>query len=100
MLRLTGDSDLSNRLALAFCVADLREDCAAQGLPMTIDASALRFADRAIAELLLQSAQAVPGLTVRCSPQLRFMIDILDGGSASDLIHGDGSLRASGGTTG
>ncbi|MEV0562389.1 MEDS domain-containing protein [Dactylosporangium sp. NPDC050588] len=90
VLRLIGDSDLSNRLALHFCVADLRDDCTVSGVPMTIDASALRFADGATANLMLQSARTVPGgLIVHCSRQLRSMLDLLGGAAEPSLSYGD-----------
>ncbi|MER7004086.1 hypothetical protein ABT297_13725 [Dactylosporangium sp. NPDC000555] len=54
---------------------------------MTIDASALRFADGATANLMLQSARTVPGgLIVQCSPQLRFMLDLLGGAAEPSLL--------------
>ncbi|MET7402706.1 hypothetical protein ABZS66_55420 [Dactylosporangium sp. NPDC005572] len=97
MLRLAGDSDLSNRLALHFLVADLRNDCTALGPPTVIDVSALRLAVRTTIELMIEYARTVPGgLTVHCSPQLRFMLDSSGGAAVPNPRHGGNLTRRAG----
>ncbi|MEU7872159.1 MEDS domain-containing protein [Dactylosporangium sp. NPDC049140] len=85
-LRMTGECDLSNRLAIGACLADLRDDCIAAARPMTVDATALQFADAFTARLLINAAAVVPaGCTVICSPQLVSMFDLLGGPAEVNL---------------
>jgi len=70
-LRIAGESDLSNRRALACVLGSLLDDLPVDGRPVAIDLAGLTFADCATASLLLRTsvAAAPTGLRlVGCSP--------------------------------
>jgi hypothetical protein len=97
VLRLSGDSDLSNRLAVHGCLSDLRAECAQAGAAMQVDASDLRFADHGTAVLLVRLAQsAAAGITVQCSPRLRDMLDLHDGATTPGLRYAGGHSQPPG----
>jgi anti-anti-sigma factor len=84
-LRLSGEVDLSNRLALRTVIGHLFDD----GRPeVTIDVTRLTFADTAAARLLVTAAAAGPGRIrlVGCSPVLRRLLDFHRAGDVPALI--------------
>ncbi|MEV4458677.1 MEDS domain-containing protein [Microbispora sp. NPDC049633] len=80
-LALTGEADASNREALAATLAGLREDLPDARGPLTVDLSELRFADAAVARLLIESHRALRGgiRVIGCPPQVARLLQVLGG---------------------
>jgi anti-anti-sigma regulatory factor len=86
-LRLSGESDLSNRRALQAVVQHLVEDATAAGVPVTIDVSDLRFADGHTARILIGAAKAAGGMRlIGCSPALIRLLGFQGAASTPGLI--------------
>lgn len=70
-VRLAGEADMANHAALAAVMADVRAGMPAGGTA-TVDVSALRFADTAVARVLIEAAVGGPGTirVVGCSASL------------------------------
>lgn len=86
-IRLEGDADLSNRQALHALLSHLAEDTPADGRPLTVDVSGLRFADAAAVRILLETATAETGRlrVVGCSPGLRRLFAFNDADAVAGL---------------
>jgi anti-anti-sigma factor len=83
-LRLTGEVDLSNRLALKVVVGHLFDDGPAE---VTVDVGGLTFADTAAVRLLVAAAAAGPGRMrlTGCSPALLRLLDFHRAGRVPGL---------------
>ncbi|MEW9533518.1 MEDS domain-containing protein [Microbispora sp. NPDC049125] len=80
-LKLTGEADASNRDALAATLDGLRDDLPRTGAPATLDLTDLRFADAAVARLLIRAARTFPaGMRIAgCSPWIARLLTLLGG---------------------
>ncbi|MCO8275874.1 MEDS domain-containing protein [Actinoplanes sp. TRM 88003] len=84
-LWLSGEADMSNRYALAAMVEEVfavREP----GAVVTIDTTALRFADTAAARVLLDAARHGPMHIVGCSPVMLRLLNFHGAGSLPGLV--------------
>lgn len=83
-LILSGEADRSNRTALA-AVVDQLFDGADGDREMVIDVSGLRFADTAVARILVQAAHHGRVRVVGCSPALRRLLGFTGAAEAPGL---------------
>nr|WP_296064032.1 MEDS domain-containing protein [uncultured Actinoplanes sp.] len=86
-LTLSGEADRSNRTALAVVVEHLC-DRAGPGQDVVIDVRDLRFADTAVARILVHAATAAPGRVrlAGCSPSLRRLLAFTGAAETPRLI--------------
>jgi anti-anti-sigma factor len=82
-LILSGEADRSNRTALAAVVDRLFDDGDTE---MVIDVTGLRFADTAVARILVQAAHGGRVRVVGCSPALRRLLGFTGAAEAPNLV--------------
>jgi anti-anti-sigma regulatory factor len=84
-LVLSGEADRSNRVALS-AVVDQLIDVAAGREEMLVDVSGLRFADTAVARILVQAARHGRVRVTGCSPALRRLLGFTGAAEEPQLI--------------
>ncbi|GIH40203.1 hypothetical protein Mco01_32030 [Microbispora corallina] len=92
-LRLIGEADASNRHALAATLASLAGDLPLTDEPLTLDLTELRFADAAVARLLIRTARVLPtGMRIAgCPSGVARLLTLLGGGWIPGTgLHHDG----------
>jgi anti-anti-sigma factor len=82
-LVLSGEADRSNRVALSAVVDQLVETGTSE---MLVDVSGLRFADTAVARILVQAAQHGRVRVIGCSPALRRLLGFTGAAEEPQLI--------------
>jgi anti-anti-sigma factor len=88
-LVLTGEADRSNRTALA-AVVDQLFDGVDDAPETVVDVRGLRFADTAVARILVQAAYRGPVRVVGCSPALRRLLGFTGAAEAPGLVVDEG----------
>lgn len=84
-LVLSGEADRSNRAALAAVADQLFEDAAAER-EVIVDVRGLRFADTAVARILVRAADRGRVRLIGCSPSLRRLLAFTGAAEAPGLV--------------